>query len=321
MVNFTLCKSTTSFRIIRLMHSASRCFENYFWFTIKTMEVTHGRSPRNVVFFQTISRLATFFGVIPYYDYKQRRVTHEQLYKRYAVALVCFVTPSSVASLCYRINNETITVNAKVLDLLVEGMGIIFYLVSVLSSSFWNMNTWHKLVNRLYRLETHLNVRPNSCISLIKSPCTLFIGGVLFSLVTYIFNSFCMEQDKFISHMTQSLFHCVKFVLVHVVYNVTLAIKSKYEDLNHMLLYASNSRNDIVRNIRKVRQLNLQLDGIVETFNTFFGWPVLFVLAHSIYQLLCCLALLTMESFGGRPYFLFVMTLYMTQDIVSIFNI
>lgn len=284
------------------------------------MQVTHELTLKKSICFHIVSKLIILLGVAPSYDYIKGKLSHKTQFKCYAMFVMYLVTSYSVVSLYYRCKNVPMTMSVRILDILVELMGIILWLVTISGNSFWNMRQWDKLISSLYRLERVWN-RGIRHVSLKENSLALIIGGSMFYMFAFICNFFCMPTTEYLFHITQKFYNYFKFVLLVIIYNVTLSLKDKYKKLNKTLrgaISANITRRDAIKIIQRVRALNLEMDSIVETFNVFFGWPLLFILAHSFAQILGCLS--SLVFLRGWLYFDFVMCLYLTTDLVSIIS-
>lgn len=286
------------------------------------MELTYGYSAKDILFMQTISTLGSVFGIVPSYDYKKRKLIHKKSYRCYVLLLACFITSCSMASLYYRFKYEMFTVIIKTMDLFVEVTGLVLCLVAVLNSSLWNMKTWNKLIGQLSQLEgpSNLNTRGVRNGSLKRNPLVWFLFGCIFYMFLTLCNFFTMGRAMFVRHITQMVLHYAKFMSMIIMYPITLSIRVKYEDLKEMFVKVEAviaSRKDSVRILRKVRTLCLALDSVVESFNSFFGWPVLLLLAHSFAQFLCCLSILIRRGLRKESLTDFIILCYMIGDLVS----
>lgn len=295
--------------------------EVYLFFSVITMKFITEYSVKDVLFLQTISKLATMFAVVPSYNYEKRKLTHKKFYRCYALFLMLAVVCCSAMTISYRYEVEAVEVNVRIMDIMVEVAGLILCITLASGSSLWNMKTWHKLITQLSRLErsTNLNTRGTRCSSLLEDPLIFYTLGSLFYVAINLWNLYFRGTNLFICRITQVTFHYIKYVLMNMMYNITRSIRYKYKDLKDMFNGFNSGITDKKKGIkllRKVRVLNLELDSIVETFNTFFGWPVLFLLTHSFVQILGCLSLLTMKIREETP-IEFLLSVYMIGDIVS----
>lgn len=287
------------------------------------MKSTYDCSPRDILFLQFISRMATLFGIIPSYDYKKQKLTYKKLYRCFTLCSVCIVI--SVSWICfYRrcILYKNSPVMLKVMDFLVDMMGVVLYTISSVSSSSWNMKTWDKLINKLYKLEelVNLNTRGTRNNSLGENRLIHFIVGSLIFAVLVVCQLFFNGLTIFPYYIPLIILQYVKYVLISIIYNVTVSIKSKYEHLNNMLLdtYSTTaSCKNTVKLIQKIRILNLRINSSIDTFNSFFGWPLLLLIAHSFVQILACVSLLTTNAYQYVICEQIVLLYYLIVTVVS----
>lgn len=274
-------------KINAVLRSYSRIF-------VTNMKVTRGCSPKDVHFLQSMSRVGTFFGIIPSYDYRKRKLTYEKLYVCFTLFAASFVTLYSMVSLYGRfIIFEEGPATLRVLDSMVDVTGVILYVIFALGSSFWNMKTWDKLIIQLYRLNTG-KVKVNTAK---KNPLVFFIGGSLYYVFLAVIQLVCIGPTLFVYYINQMVQNYIAYVLINIIYNITLPIKSRYEDLNGMLSKANSinvtTTKETVKIIKEIKAYSLELDNIVETVNILFGWPILFLVAHSFAQILTSISLFT----------------------------
>lgn len=267
-------------------------------FTVKNMKLMDGHNPRPVLSFQPILIVGTLFGITPIYDYKIRKLAHEKLYICFALFAVCLVIVCSVILTRGRfILYEEAPATLRVLDTVVDMSGVILYVISSLGSTFWNMKTWDKLINQLCQLErwVYLENAGTRKSFTRRYLLSFFIGGSLLYVILVIYQ-FLYMRHIFIYYITQISLNYMVYVLIYIIYNITFSIKTSYDDLNHMLLMVNTiniTTKEATKTIRKVRIRSLEIDSVIDTFNTLFGWPILLLVAHSFGQILTCISLFT----------------------------
>lgn len=81
----------------------------------------------------------------------------------------------------------------------------------------------------------------------------------------------------------------MKFLKINIVYNIALAIKCKYEDLNRFLIKGCCKRNpEMLKSIGMVSFLYGLLGQTVNIFNRLFGWDILLFIFHSTMSEMAC---------------------------------
>lgn len=258
-------------------------------------------------FFKIISILATLFGIVPCCDYREGTLIYRKLYRCYALFIVCGLSSCYAASFYYRFEYQSISI-AKTMHFLVDITGLVLCLVFMLGSSLWNTKIWERLMRQLSRFEKKKN-------SLVP-----FILGSVFYVSLDICNYLSMGREILCRHIIEVALHSIKFLFMIIMHNVTISVRAKYEDLKEMLLSVKSvraSRMDVVDTIRKVGVLSLEVNSAVDTFNSFFGWPILFLLAHCLVQILFCLSLLLIPKLMEIPIADFVTSCHMIENVVS----
>lgn len=277
---------------------------------------------------QTISRLATFFAVVPSYDYINIKLSHKTLYRCYTIFIVFITIFYSMVSVYYRYMYRYNKISTKVMDFFIETLGLASYIVSALGSSFWNTVTWDKLIKELSQLERlpNSNTRgiKNTGSCLQHNHLTFVLLGFMGYVIVNMCNVYYVGWNGIVFHITQLVYHYIKFMFMIVLYTVTVSVRTKYEDLNRMLHgvnYVPITKKNVLKTIQKVRTLNLKLENIVETINSFFGWSIIFIFAHSLAEIVYWTQNLMLHNVGRFTLYDFISIIYMTGNFVSMIRI
>ncbi|KAJ8983200.1 hypothetical protein NQ317_016421 [Molorchus minor] len=239
------------------------------------MYLTYSR--KSIRFLVPILKFSNVLALAPWYNFEKKTVASAKLFKLYAVMIALLTTTWSTYCLTVRLNvrKEIILLN-YFLNSMVEITGLVTFLVTVLGSAFWNMDAWHKLIANLSFLEdrNNLNTSNSTDKSVFKNANSIFLMGTFYYIALYIFQYLSSDMPASLSSLV--FFFYADFVATNIAYNIVLSITLKYKDLVSMLTDARGCS----KNIRKVKQLYLKIDEVIEYFNNIFGLTILGIFAH-----------------------------------------
>lgn len=259
------------------------------------MKVVCERSPENSLIFKSMSKIATLFGIIPNYDYRNKKVTYRKLYRCYILCTIFLSTSCTLASTYSHCMYDNLSITIKTVNCVANMAGLGLYLIIALGSSFWNMDVWDKLVIQLSRFEQSKDLNTGTSYLVLKNSLLIFVIGTTFSVCFFIYYMLVIEPITMFRHVTTVSLYYTKFLLMNLILNVVLYIKTKYGVVYGMLNSQVPTKKNL-RIIQEVRQLSLKLDSIVDTFNSYFGWPILLLIAHEFLLVLHSLSFFTSRS-------------------------
>lgn len=237
-------------------------------------------------------------GIAPSYDFDKNVFVKQNLHKSYCLVLIsATVCAFTYQQYYYRKNLlSTYMFSILVLDLLSKFIMILLCLVTTVSSAFWNMNEWRHLFQYFSAMEDYLKTGKTTEISFLKNFSFQFfltniviISVLVSSFVPWFLyfkysNPLIMTVEVFILYLQY-----VKFIKVTIVYNIALAIKCKYQDMNRHLIRGCCDRiSEIPNVVKNVSHLYGLAGETVDTFNKLFGWEILLSIFHSTSMTLQC---------------------------------
>lgn len=246
-------------------------------------------------FIQLISKLANIFGVIPIYDYKMQKLTHQKLFKLYGIILTIVLTTESLLSIIFQ-HQHLVLFNSDLTEFLfslVEASELIFFVFTTLGTSFWNMKSWEQLLQLTYRLD---DVRPPIKKLFLKTQFAIIAMGSITVLVTASFAFIrwgVMRSGYYVPFL--SLYYA-RIISTSLMYNFIALLTNKYRQIN-ITLVDINKRTvintDTFKRIRNIKRMYIEAVKLVAIWNKIFGWPLLLIITQILTRILLCLASLT----------------------------
>lgn len=186
-----------------------------------------------------------------------------------------------------------------VLDYLDEFFICTLTFTVILNSCFCNPSKWVKLNNNFQYIDEVLKNRDERESNFFKNVSVqLVIYVVLFVFATIFLAYVWMCKMGLVTLQAYSMhLICVLYVvLLHfVLYNISLGIKLRYDDVNKLFEIEENEfwEKNIIIALRQIGSLSQRLYETVSLFNDVFGTCFIIITAKSIVQLLTCLNFIT----------------------------
>lgn len=253
------------------------------------MSFTYSR--QSFKFLEVTYQYVTFMGIAPSYDFDRNVFVKRNVYKLYCLALVSVIVCTFVYQQYYYWKNlfVTYTFFSLILDLFSKCIMFLLCLVTTVSSAFWSMDDWGHLFQCFSELEDELKTRETTEGSFLKNfHFQFFLTHVLVIVVSV--NSF-IPWFLYVRYPTPMILiaetmilylQYMKCIKATIVYNIALAIKCKYQDLNRFLIRGCCDRiSEIPKITRDVSHLYGLVGETVDAFNKLFGWEILFSIFHS----------------------------------------
>lgn len=261
------------------------------------MSLTYSR--QNIKFVKLACDYAACLAILPSYDFDKQVIIKPTLYKIYSVNILCLVIFSFSCHQYFiwmNLLNDGLYFTAIVM-IFSQFVMLILCLLSITSSAFYGMDQWKKLLQFFQTLEKHLNQETKRERSFLKNFYIQFIlTNILVAAV--LINAFLcwslyapnkISPWYYMSHALDLFLIYIKSLKVTIVYNLILAIKCKYQDLNRLLIRGCSYWNwELPRVARIVSHSYGLLGETVGTYNKLFGWELILSLFHSTaIQLVC----------------------------------
>lgn len=265
----------------------------YEW-TILQRDMSLKYHMENSIFKGPIIKLANIFGIIPFYDFNQRKLIHKTIFKIYGTLLTCFMTTITIASYQYRHPDLVpLSPHLRSLQVLVIAISLILFLVIVLGASFWNMESWWRLIDLLSYTKYYGKFA--SC-NFLNYPGILIITGTIHGFILFSITAYVIGVIYAALYFYLMVLQYVRLLIVCLMCNVLMLLRNKYKIINNKLTeyqFCTIIKNRTSEKLEEIVRLFLECDKIVQLFNKIFGWPLLFIFAGSAGILLGTLALTT----------------------------
>lgn len=240
----------------------------------------------------------SFFGLMPWYSFRQNKLKYSKIFKCYTIFLAVVVTALSLSLTVARtevIYPQILTIFALE-NFVLEITGLTLFLITILGSATWNMSIWEQLLKKMHEVE----IKNDLCCD-IKNRSTrnalLFsfaLGniymGSLFILEFRCYGKYDNEVYYFISTL---VFRYTEFITAFTILSIVTIIKQRYEATNWLCCkHGKVIRKNCIKTITAVEKLYTEMFQISQIFNKLFGWPLLWLCFYSELQVLGCLTFL-----------------------------
>lgn len=261
------------------------------------MNLTYSR--QNIQFLKLAFNYAAWFAVLPMFDFDKQVMVKPKLFKIYSLFLL-FIVISGFSWHQYYVWKDILDNGLYFTVLLMTFSQFVMLLLCVIciaGSAFWSMNKWEKMLQSFLALEEHLNQETKYEASFLKNFYFQFIVTNIV-VIAVLINSF-LSWSLYIPYKVPPWIYIlegldllniyVKCLKVHIGYNIILAIKCKYQDLNSFLIRGCSYWNwQVPKTVRIVSHLYGQLGKTVNTFSALYGWQFILSLFHSTATELIC---------------------------------
>lgn len=255
-------------------------------------------SRQSLKFIELAYKYSTFIAIAPNYDFNKRTYVKENAYKLYCSIVAIIIIFGCVHQQYFYFSKLSITHTPFAFVLVLFSQFIIFVscVLIVLSSAFWNKKNWGRLFESFWMLENNLNTTSRTEHSFLKNFYFQFF--LIQLLLMVILTNALMSWFLYIIHpnpliLMTEIVHLyllnMKFMKVKIVYNIALAIKCKYQDLNSLLMKGCcREKSELLKTVGTVSYLCSVLGETVIIFNRLFGWDILLLIFHSTITVLAC---------------------------------
>lgn len=256
---------------------------------------------RNCIFsLELIAKWSSLFCLIPWYSFNKCCLIGKYIFKSYTVLFTCLILLLQLATTYVRLkhNFHRYNVITNILFIMTDINNLLFCKTSCLGTAFWKLSSWKRIFKLLHRLEKKcLHTNDKKANSVIFNTNFIFIiGNINISIMTiwYVINLNLSRVALFY----MLLQYYLKFTFSSLIANIIIFIKYKFGYMNDIItnLYKEEGR-DALLEIEETNHLFLVIDKIISEFNQIFGWPVMFLLADFILDLLNGFYMLVMNYF------------------------
>lgn len=264
-------------------------------------------SRRSIRFMKIATTVGTFFAIIPNYDFDKMIILRKKLYGLYTLT-VFFISIAIFSIGSYSALDQglySIKISEFVMSVVVECNMLALFVLASLGSAFWNTDRWKYLFRSFAHLERHLNTEMRMEKSILRNVylqyCVLnfMITINLGTLVAGEIEDLNSDVSVVFLVYTCFLFY-IKQMRETLMYNLILAIKCKYQDLNDFLIKGCGGVNtDAKKTVRIVSEFYGIMNEIVDNFNKIFGWELLLSLMLSFTLQLSSFYFINVKLFKG----------------------
>lgn len=246
-----------------------------------------------IEFMETIAKVCSLFGLIPFYNFQKHELVHTKLFKCMSWVLLQLIV---MHLLIHGISSNGIHDQCFAILAMVQDASSVTFISTTIISTLWYMPKWQAIFSGMCYLEgeIHKNVG-NRCTIFLKNANFLFLVGILHIIVTVSITYIYFGSTYYYMRLIAVSF---SIMLSNIVYNIILSLKDKYEKINILLctFKCSNIFNlGVAEHFRKIKILLLAMNDVTEDINGLFGYSLLFQLIYGISKIL---VVLTFFIFG-----------------------
>lgn len=272
----------------------------------------HNMKVHHRILVQALSKLAIISCIIPSYDFKTKRLTHRLSFKIYSIFFTATVMSLSYVTFVCRKNELFPSYNIRyVVNSIVETTEIVMFVVTTLGASFWNMETWERLVGQSSRLERDISTRT----SFKFQPSVFLIAGTAYDAILTVYHLYRLRWDFFRYYSVLMFLHYTRIICMYLICYMVRLVEHSYRNMNEILVHISLCsliKGDTLEKLKKVEEMYMKTDRIINIFNRYFGWILLLTFSQVIGRLLLCLAIFIQI----RPNILFCSIAEMWEAII-----
>lgn len=277
---------------------------------------------------ELLGKYLSLVGIAPCYSFKTNQFVYSKVYRCYLIFLAIGIIVLYVSStftrfiVIYPGIFRTFVLNNVVLEI----SGLSISVVTILSSSLWNMSTWGKLFQILQRTNTRIILNRTKTNKFFRNFSFFFVLGNAYLVSLFILDlGHYPQKDKTPRYFVSTIiFRYLRFTISLTIFYVVNIMKCAYEETNWIMKWNINvKQQSAFTTMDTVKTLYLDMSHFSQIFNELFGWPILLICFFSVAQLLDCLSYTSPLALNGNGFKdiwqLFVHMLYAFEIGVSNF--
>ncbi|EFA07608.1 gustatory receptor 111 [Tribolium castaneum] len=249
----------------------------------------------DITFMRTVWKFFNIFLITPFYNFNENTI-HSKLCKLYATFLIALKLVWIVALF----KNENLSEMVKQFLFtqkftFVAGLATlsVLNLLSVIKSSFLDINTWKMLVKSFDAIDSKLQTGGKVETSICKNFCFGFITKQLIFMIFVTYQLYCWSSFLKIS-VLQSLWASptcdlmYEFQIFTFLMSLLQSIKRRYVLLNEKV-EAIKTSPKMRHELQKLAQVYRILGETIETWNKLFGYQILLITFQSGLNVVSCI--------------------------------
>lgn len=293
---------------------------------------TKFRRNNDIRFVTPLYNLSTIMGISPPNNF-QFKQSKSKIYEHLTVIRCVILTISFILSFLgnmfyiYPYTHTTIALCEGMLFLMMTMTTII----STLRSGFWHREEWNNMIESFLILDDKFKIEPKGrnlfMIEFILGHLVLFLvlsNDAYFNLIYYGFKTY-----KF--YFFNRIQYYFVFLVVLLICNFALSIRNKYKCLNNLLINTFKNKDSdngkVSFSVTEFALIFSDLERLVCTFNTIFGWNILLIFGIVLLSLLSFVNLTIFYNvigFQDRPFgeeILILSSLLTAIVVVTVLNL
>jgi gustatory receptor len=249
---------------------------------------------RDIQYLDLIYKCCNVLAVSPSYNFEKNVIIYPLMCKIYGFVLVSFLILSGTLS-AYEIMQIYLSHKKKVTTYFIVEIFNSCCLIAetaamILSSSLLNQENWLKMNRNLQLFDNKLATKNVQSRTLLKNAyCRFFTIFLLYLIFNFYVNYTIYKLSPVVLLTTAYWLHLIcnlcEFYMCFLIYNIMVALRHRYEDLNQLLQFHVLPENP-TSHIREISDLWMILHDTVTYCNRIFGWPLIFFSGRAVLQLL-----------------------------------
>ncbi|KAJ3631276.1 hypothetical protein MTP99_012414 [Tenebrio molitor] len=259
-------------------------------------------SRHDIRFLHFMYKIGNILGIVPVYNFENFKITSPLLNKIYASFLFVLEIAGTLWIIYVRnfdTNIRFFTMSFKILGSCDTLLLALLKASVIIGVSYCKQGAWSKLNNKFQFVDKKLNNRDRQEKNFLKNVYVYFALSHSLYLICVVYTFTIRMLEK--GYLVLKLFILIEFnayydfYLQMLLYNIALAFKARYQQLNEQLLHVNTgtAKKNSVYFIKEIGRLSRLLGEMVGIFNNVFGLPLVFIIGRCVIKTLASLIFFT----------------------------
>jgi gustatory receptor len=259
-------------------------------------------SRHDIRFLHFMYKIGNILGIVPVYNFENFKITAPRLNKIYASFLFVLEIAGTLWIIYVRnfdTNIRFFTMSFKILGSCDTLLLALLKASVIIGVSYCKQGAWSKLNNKFQFVDKKLNNRDRQEKNFLKNVYVYFALSHSLYLICVVYTFTIRMLEK--GYLVLKLFILIEFnayydfYLQMLLYNIALAFKARYQQLNEQLLHVNTgtAKKNSVYFIKEIGRLSRLLGEMVGIFNNVFGLPLVFIIGRCVIKTLASLIFFT----------------------------
>lgn len=241
---------------------------------------------QDIRFLNSAYKCGQICGIIPFYKFEKFSNTHRNFKNIQAVVYITLGLLATLHGLYCRFEYfaQTYSIVYFVVNYIKEFFLVMTVLSAIMSASFHNQEHWMILNNHLQYLDEIFKRRDIKNSNFFFHLQLIFYFWFYIIYLSYVIYIHIVKLGlfKFAMFWFNELAFGIDSVLHFFMFNLALGLYSRYHELNKLF----KKTNITLKSTRRMEHISRILSEATQSYNTIFGWPLLFTSGKCVTHLL-----------------------------------